>query len=547
MPGKDITWTVDPQYESLFTPLILSDIVSGKIVSEEKVKRELAGRRVSFISLKPDNLPDVYLKACSIPPARIFRSFISPYGLKEWRMAQELTNKGIQTCLPIALGMVKRWGLYRNIYYITEAVPHSMTLKEYIEKYGPEGKRGQFHKGKDLIDQFADFVAGIRRVGVLHSDFHWGNVLIRFSDDGSPFFYLIDLHNVRLKKALSHKEGLSNLALLNASLLGKVPTRAQINFLKEYLKNLKKKREDFFRIRSRVKHDTEMLLVKKWKKLARRCLGENRYFTKVKISGLKGSAKRAEANALIRLMQDPDGLFFKQNAMVIKNSRTTASLLLVSDEKGSGIYLKRFNAKGIFYILKNMFRRSRAKKVWYASNSMVAREIPTPQPYMYIEERKTRALFRSYFVTEMIHGARSLDTYVAESFLDLPRQQKMAFVRTVALNVRKMHARGIRHGDLKAINILVQELGRGAGNIFFVDLDAARLADHVSFRYRCRDLARLNSSLLNTGIVSKTQRLYFLKSYLGRAGRKELKKTWATVMFFTGRKLRQSGKIFKSD
>ena len=253
MPGQKITWTVDRRYESRFTDSVLNNIVSKKIVSKEAVVRELEGRRVSFLSLKPDNLPDVYLKSYWIPPSKLYRAFVFPYGLKEWSVAQQLVKKGIQICPPVALGIDKRWRMFRNVYFITEAVPDSMTLKEYIDKQGVKGDHGQLPEGKDLIDQFAAFVSDIRRAVILHSDFHWGNVLVRVSENSPPSFYLIDLHNVKLKRTLSSNDSLTNLVLLNASFLGRIPTRAQINFLRIYFKEIVKKREILYFSKEKLK------------------------------------------------------------------------------------------------------------------------------------------------------------------------------------------------------------------------------------------------------------------------------------------------------
>jgi hypothetical protein len=55
---------------------------------------------------------------------------------------------------------------------------------------------------------------------------------------------------------------------------------------------------------------------------------------------------------------------------------------------------------------------------------------------------------------------------------------------------------------------------------------------------------RLNCSFLNTAFLSRHYRLHFLKSYLGQVKRKELKKTWHSVMFFTEVKLKKSKRGF---
>jgi hypothetical protein len=98
------------------------------------------------------------------------------------------------------------------------------------------------------------------------------------------------------------------------------------------------------------------------------------------------------------------------------------------------------------------------------------------------------------------------------------------------------------HCDLKATNILVN-----AGDkikIYFTDLDAIKVSDSLLSAGRAKDLARLNCSFLDTSFLSKCYRLYFLKSYLGRVKRKELKKYWDSVTLFTELKLEKSKREF---
>ncbi|MEI6126492.1 MAG: lipopolysaccharide kinase InaA family protein [Pseudomonadota bacterium] len=546
MPAEKITWMVDRSCEELFTPALLSDIVERKIVAEEEIKRELAGRCVSRLRLKPKNLPEIYLKEFAIPVSRLFRACFSPPGLNEWRTAQELCKKGIQTYAPIALGIVKRFGIYRKVYFITEAVPDSLTLKEYIETYGPRGKDNRFID-KDLIDLFSDFVSRIRKVGILHTDFHWGNILIRIPDEGIPCFYLIDLHKVKLKPELSNREGLSNLALLNAALLGRVPSRMQIDFLRMYFKGSGISRHTFLRTRDALKGTAEALLLKKWKKQACRCLNENKYFKKIRLNGLTGFAKKGYHKPLLRIAANPHGFFFKAEALILKDSRTTSSLLFPAEDIPPGIHLKRYNEKGIWFILKNFFRSSRAKRVWHAANSLLAREIPTPEPLMYLEKRTCRVLAKSYVVTRMIAQAKDLGAFAMTDFTRLTRRQKLSAIRILAGQIRKMHDRGVRHGDLKAKNILVQQEAGKALQIFFVDLDAAEIHDRLSPHDRCRDVARLNCSFLDTVVLSRTCRLYFLKAYLGKVKKAHLKNTWQTVRRFTEKKMGQSGRRFSNE
>jgi tRNA A-37 threonylcarbamoyl transferase component Bud32 len=208
--------------------------------------------------------------------------------------------------------------------------------------------------------------------------------------------------------------------------------------------------------------------------------------------------------------------------------------------------MKRYNVKGFFYILKHLFRSSRAKKAWFASNSMQVRDISTPDPLLYFEERRFLFLFKSYFVTKAVPDARVLDEYVVSRFPGFSRLQKLSLIRTVARQLKKMHDRGICHGDLKAKNILIRNQNDdGQHTCSLVDFDAVKILDHVEIKERCRDLARLNCSFLNTSLVSRAHRLLFLKYYFGTGSRRELKKALRMVVMYTGMKLEKSGRAFE--
>jgi tRNA A-37 threonylcarbamoyl transferase component Bud32 len=128
------------------------------------------------------------------------------------------------------------------------------------------------------------------------------------------------------------------------------------------------------------------------------------------------------------------------------------------------------------------------------------------------------------------------------SFNLMIKKNKLQFIKEVAIQVKQLHDCGIMHCDLKATNILVN-----AGDkikIYFTDLDAIKVSDSLFSAERAKDLARLNCSFLDTAFLSRCYRLYFLKSYLGRVKRKELKKYWDSVMLFTELKLEKSKREF---
>jgi tRNA A-37 threonylcarbamoyl transferase component Bud32 len=280
-------------------------------------------------------------------------------------------------------------------------------------------------------------------------------------------------------------------------------------------------------------------------KLFRKDFKKGNNFTKLKINHFRGYAKKLDKiDSIIRIMEDLDKLFLNTNSIIIKNSRTTSSLIFESKNPAGGIFLKRFNYKGIFFLLKNFFRSSRARRVWYTANRMEELEIPTPSPLLYLERRMFGIISQSYFVAENIADAETLDSFVKSHFINLSRKEKLSLIRIIAINVREMHKKGICHGDLKANNLLL-EVNRGeAEKFYFTDIDSARIKKNISLKESFRDVARLNCSFLNTAVVSKIHRLYFLKYYLGEVRKDDLQKAWAMVTRYTEMKMTKSGRCF---
>jgi len=534
-----IRWTIAPEYRTRFTPSVLDALAARQLSARETVVRELPNRRVSLVQPTRTDLPALYLKEYRIPLTKPFRALLQPYGFHEWRMALALRQREIPTFVPIALGVLRSYGVYRKVFFLTEAIPDSLTLKEYIDRYGPTGENGVFQPGSDLIDQFAAFAAQMRNAGIVHKDLHWGNILIQHPAGGVARFFLIDLHQVRLMPVRAEQEGLSNLALLSAALWGRVPSRTQLSFLKAYCKHLLFERNLFLQLRDAVKQHRSVLLRKTWNKKAARCCQENKYFKKISFKNHRGSARRDCPEDVLRLMEKPSLLFAHPASILLKSGRTTASLILSSGKPAAEIYVKRYNRKNLWTVIKNTLRGSRSRRVWQAAHALITRGIPTPVPLLYLEEHHWGVISQNYYVTRPVKHACTLEMFVAKNFQHMGRTAKVGFIKMVAQTLRTMHDRGVQHGDLKAKNILIEEAGQKGWNLSFVDLDAVRIKQRLSLHDRCRDLARLNCSFFYTPCITATFRLVFLKTYLGAVKRKDLQAAWQTTLQLTQRKLQK--------
>jgi len=271
-------------------------------------------------------------------------------------------------------------------------------------------------------------------------------------------------------------------------------------------------------------------------------------FKELTAPGLTGYAQPDSCNdGCLRLMGNPDSLFHAPGSRLLKDSPVSSSVLFSVPGTGEEFYLKRYNVRGAFFPFKYLFRVSRARRAWHTAHSMGARDIPTPEPVLYLERRRAGLLRESYFVTQAVPGSRTLEDYAATCFSGLSRSGRHTALGCLARQLRRMHDRGVRHGDLKAKNILVQTDGIKISGIRFVDLDAVKISGSLTLHDRCRDLARLNCAFLNTALVSKPQRLCFLKAYVKTEDRSMLNKMWGRINSLTEKKVRSSGRPFFYD
>jgi hypothetical protein len=98
---------------------------------------------------------------------------------------------------------------------------------------------------------------------------------------------------------------------------------------------------------------------------------------------------------------------------------------------------------------------------------------------------------------------------------------------------------------MKAKNILVKT-GDGQHLFFFLDLDSIRMKKSLPRRALIKDLARLNASFLDTRLLSRSDRMRFLITYLSEDPQTGSPKRlyWREITGTTENTLRKSGKRF---
>jgi tRNA A-37 threonylcarbamoyl transferase component Bud32 len=255
-------------------------------------------------------------------------------------------------------------------------------------------------------------------------------------------------------------------------------------------------------------------------------LAENRDFVRVEAGLFSGFARKDAWEAYLQdLLRQPEGLLQRAAIQVVKDSKGTT--VGAADGLGAKLYIKRYNYQGIPYAIKDLFRSSRARRTWVAANSLHMRDIPVALPLAYLEKRRFGILLESYFVTEAVTGTNLRQTFNRYDTTGAGQKEKRALVHALARVVKKMHAHGVSHRDLKANNIVAQERAPHQFDLFIVDFDGIRIGA-VSWHRRAKDLARLVRETQRHSCFSLSDRVRFLKTYLG-GKEKEWKTAWASM------------------
>lgn len=503
----------------------------------------------------------VYVKHCRISGFRAWaREVLRPAKARlEFENALCLRERGVPAVLPIAWGGTdSRWpGESFLITRSSEGVVPFVALVEQVLPSLPEPAQNAVRR--QLARTLGQFLARLHDVGVAHPDPHPGNLLVELPPSRIPRFYLIDLHAMRIGRPLNWQESRDNLVLFNRWFQIRVGRADRLRFWHAYrfarqtlsLPN----RAGAGRESREVERGTTVSNLRFWAGRVSRCLGRNRYFRRVKSGRIRGHVVRDFPDPILKaLLGDPDAAFRLPGARTIKDSpsSTVAELTFPTADGPRVLILKRVPRRRWGDLLKNLFRPSSSLRSWVNGHTLLDRWLPTPRPLCVLHRYAFGLPAEGYLVTEKVADSLGLPEAVAAVAGRAPADRTrivQTWANRLARMVRSMHDRRVSHRDLKGANVLLQGVSDNpdAATPVLIDLVGVRVGRTVSFRQRAKELARLNASFLSSPLVSRGERLRFLRAYLA-AGERSLgdwKDWWRAVAAATLAKVaknRRSGR-----
>jgi tRNA A-37 threonylcarbamoyl transferase component Bud32 len=254
----------------------------------------------------------------------------------------------------------------------------------------------------------------------------------------------------------------------------------------------------------------------------RRTRRESKYFRRLAVGEWRGWATADWVKTMESLLGAKGNDPCWGTAAILKEGRTSTVWRETLDD-GRTLILKRHNRAVERGTIHRILRPSRSLAAFRRGHALLARGIATARPAAAVECTKDTARYETLLATEDLRDGEPLSDWLRR---EPPPADRRHVTWELARMVRRLHDMGFSHRDLKSPNFLVtpargpaSQRGRGPRpRVFLVDLDGLRGDRRVSPHRRAQNLMRLSVSLDEWGVARRTDRLRFLRTYLGRRG-----------------------------
>lgn len=511
------------------------------------IRFELAGDDGQSVAL--------YLKREWNPkPAMLIKRMLSRWGRPprsrsraECRNLVALRKRGVATTEPVAVGEERAGPFYRRALLLVREVPDAVNLGKYLEEFPAQPAAEDLAAKRAMAREIAAMVRRMHDSGIAFRDLFAKHVFVSPSQpDGSFRPTLIDAQRARRVPHLWPTSRWGDLAALLVTT--NVPACADTDRLRFLLTYARQSRltPAVRLMMARVARRAEKLRGKGadpqlsrgfldappgMTPLSReefRHIDRQRIFVNVRHLG---ELARLGLDTFDKVMSFSGGREYRA-----ATDRLTVRVPLAGPGgKPEAVYLKRHRKVDVGEWLDGLLhlRKPRTPADMECRNIFLLSHfgIATMKPVALGQHLRWTLRQPSFLMTEEIPDGVPADDYLKATFAPAGAAnrdavaRKRRFIHDVARLVHRLHRAGFYHRDLYLCHIFVRELTSAAGQpewgLHLIDLQRVRWPGpgKVGRRWIIKDLAELAYSA-PAGVVSRTDRVRFLREYLGLGGRR---------------------------
>ena len=153
-----------------------------------------------------------------------------------------------------------------------------------------------------------------------------------------------------------------------------------------------------------------------------------------------------------------------------------------------------FIINGIIY---RHFRKSKARRSFEFATILRKKNIGTPEPIGYYENKNWFCLLDSYYVCKHI-----TPDYVFKDLFDVENPETDTILKQLAHFCFQLHEAGIEFKDNSPGNTLIKKNESGAFDFYLVDLNRMTFHKEMDFNLRMKNLCRLTPSEYMVQVIS---------------------------------------------
>ena len=451
----------------------------------------------------------------------------------EWNNVKILFNSGFYSIPLAAYGERTVFGLEKSSFFLSEEIPHSFPLEDWLLHY-PD----QQHRVK-IVDELSVLVKKLHNVNISYPDLYIKHIFLDIVALKENYirFVLLDLHRMRKKRKISLNDCVKDLAALVFSARNILTSQEIDIIIKKYFQH------------KTDKHKWQLALNKRLAKLSRRR------------SGSKG--------VLVREIVDkdrPGHLYINENYVSSFARNGIHSFSDIYDLKTDGhkftdnpgrtvetfsLDNNRMFIKKHFPANKKISSRDEKNIVNFASleweNHLICGNlginVPIPVLWGYALDPA-----RAVMVTLEIPNNESLENILKNNNLPVDFAKRLDFLRQIAKIATSLHRNNYCHKDFYTGHVLVQSEGLTdiSDPVFFlIDLQRVVKMKFLKQRWIVKDLAQLNFTS-DYECVNLKDKLRFMRFYFGvNKFSKDHKKIMVKIFKKTDRMRRHIPKVLK--
>ena len=182
------------------------------------------------------------------------------------------------------------------------------------------------------------------------------------------------------------------------------------------------------------------------------------------------------------------------------------------DVEGTKVNVKSFRKPGLINgIIYGYFRKSKAERSFEYANMLLSKNIGTPQPFAYYENKTFLGLQESYYFSLQ----QNIDGMFQDLIFDKNFPNRNEIIKQTANFFFTIHNEGIEFMDNTAGNTLFKKTGENKYDFYLVDLNRMRFHDTIPLGLRIKNLSRLTADEHIIEVFSEEYaRLYGVESVL---------------------------------